>query len=139
MTNNESLRVKLSSLLCVQAGLAFGVPEDGHSQWLDLVEKAVNEVTAERELANRQADSDLLRETLEAVCERDGISLESYVEPGEPARNYELALRLRIGRVFGLREVGDAQTASDSVPRPGSRTDHRDGAVLHSDDVGDPE
>jgi hypothetical protein len=28
------------------------------------------------------------------------------VEPGSPARNYELALRLRIGHVFG---IGDAR------------------------------
>lgn len=44
----------------------------------------------------------LLRDVLVAVCERDGISLESAAEPGEPARNYELALRLGIGKVFGL-------------------------------------
>jgi hypothetical protein len=45
-----------------------------------------------------------MREVLEAVCVRDGFSLESRVNPGEPARNYELALRLRIGHVFGLAD-----------------------------------
>lgn len=50
--------------------------------------------------------TELLREILEAVCARDGISLDSDVDPGSPARNYELALRLRIGHVFG---IGDAR------------------------------
>lgn len=44
----------------------------------------------------------LIREILEAVCVRDGISLDSSAAPGQPARNYELALRLHIGHVFGL-------------------------------------
>lgn len=48
----------------------------------------------------------LVREILVAVCERDGLSLASGAEPGEPARNYELALRLGIGRVFGLPDAG---------------------------------
>jgi hypothetical protein len=46
----------------------------------------------------------LIREILEALCHRDGLSLESSVVSGEPARNYELALRLGIGHVFGLGE-----------------------------------
>lgn len=49
-------------------------------------------------------EPDLVRAILEAACERDGISLESSADPGRPARNYELALRLKIGKVFGLRE-----------------------------------
>jgi hypothetical protein len=53
----------------------------------------------------RQVSADLVRAILEAVCERDGITLESSAEPGEPARNYELAIRLKIGKVFGLREA----------------------------------
>jgi hypothetical protein len=57
-------------------------------------------VTAEEKAA---ADG-LVRDILEALCRRDGLSLESAVEPGEPARNYELAGRLGIGHVFGLRE-----------------------------------
>lgn len=44
----------------------------------------------------------LIRSILEAVCQRDKLSLESAITPGEPARNYELALRLGIGHVFGL-------------------------------------
>jgi hypothetical protein len=53
-----------------------------------------------------QAGDDLVRAILVAVCERDGLPLESGVVPGEPARNYELALRLGIGRVFGLQVWG---------------------------------
>ena len=53
-------------------------------------------------LVSEQVSEDLVRAVLEAVCVRDGISLESAVAPGEPARNYELALRLSIGHVFGL-------------------------------------
>lgn len=48
----------------------------------------------------------LLRAVLEALCERDGLGLGSAADPGTPARNYELALRLGIGRVFGLTEEG---------------------------------
>lgn len=46
----------------------------------------------------------IVRDVLEALCRRDGLSLESDAEPGQPARNYELACRLGIGHVFGLRE-----------------------------------
>lgn len=46
----------------------------------------------------------LVRDILESFCRRDGLSLESVVVPGEPARNYELALRLGIGHVFGLKD-----------------------------------
>jgi hypothetical protein len=41
------LQEKLSSLTCVQAGWAFGVPEDGRQQWLDIVEEAVRDAVAE--------------------------------------------------------------------------------------------
>jgi hypothetical protein len=51
----------------------------------------------------------LIRGILEAICRRDGLELDSTVIPGEPARNYELALRLGIGHVFGL---------SNSTPGP---------------------
>lgn len=59
---------------------------------------------AERAAVSEAAASALLRDVLEALCRRDGLSLESAAEPGEPARNYELAARLGIGHVFGLRE-----------------------------------
>lgn len=42
----------------------------------------------------------LIREILEALCRRDGISLESGFYPGEPGRNFELAERLGILSVF---------------------------------------
>lgn len=57
----------------------------------------------DRRLAVPAAAEGLVRQILEALCERDGLSLESAADPGSPARNYELADRLRIGRVFGLR------------------------------------
>jgi hypothetical protein len=44
--------------------------------------------------------TEILRNVLEAVCRRDGISIESHVEPGHPARNYELAERLGISVAF---------------------------------------
>lgn len=40
---DEVLREKLRNLKCVQAGWAFGVPEDGREQWLDMVVEAVKE------------------------------------------------------------------------------------------------
>lgn len=46
----------------------------------------------------------LVRDILEALCQRDGLSLESAAVPGEPARNFELGDRLGIGHVFGLKE-----------------------------------
>ena len=48
------------------------------------------------------ANGELVREILVALAERDGVSLDSEADPGTPARNYELALRLGIGKVFGL-------------------------------------
>lgn len=55
-------------------------------------------------LAAAEAGDALVREILEAVCARNGICLDSAVEPG-PARNYELALRLGIGHVFGIADA----------------------------------
>lgn len=52
------------------------------------------------------AEAALVRDILVALCERDGLALDSAVEPGGSARNYELALRLGIGQVFGLRQDG---------------------------------
>lgn len=43
----------------------------------------------------------MLREVLEALVVKQGGSLESGIEPGRPAPNYELAIRLGIGEVFG--------------------------------------
>ena len=51
--------------------------------------------------------AEVVRDALEALCLRDGLSLESTVTPGEPARNYELAGRLGIGHVFGLKPLED--------------------------------
>lgn len=47
----------------------------------------------------------ILRQVLEALCERDGLSLDSAAAPDEPARNYELAERLGIGHIFGLHRA----------------------------------
>lgn len=49
----------------------------------------------------------LIRDILESLCRRDGLSLDSAVVPGEPARNYELAGRLGIGHVFGLKDSSE--------------------------------
>lgn len=48
--------------------------------------------------------NEILRNVLEAVCRRDGISLESDADPGHPARNFELAERLGIGDAFQTRK-----------------------------------
>jgi hypothetical protein len=64
----------------------------------------VSATELERALAGQQAADGLIRDILEALSQRGGLSLESAVVPGEPARNYELADRLGIGHVFGLRE-----------------------------------
>lgn len=73
----------------------------------ELAEAAVRahngEVTGTAWMAVTAADG-LIRDTLEALCRQHGLSLESAVVPGEPARNYELADRLGIGHVFGLKE-----------------------------------
>jgi hypothetical protein len=43
--NSKEIELKrtLARLLCVRTGWAFGVPEDGRDEWLDLVVKAVME------------------------------------------------------------------------------------------------
>jgi hypothetical protein len=56
--------------------------------------------------AAADAATALVRDVLVALCERDGLALDSAADPGRPARNYELAIRLGIGRVFGLRQDG---------------------------------
>ena len=58
----------------------------------------------EKAQATAEAAQSLVRDILEALCRRDGLSLESSVAAGGPARNYDLALRLGIGRVFGIGE-----------------------------------
>lgn len=45
MTSKDILRKKIAGLPCVKAGWAFGVPEDGRDQWLDLVTDAVLEIS----------------------------------------------------------------------------------------------
>jgi hypothetical protein len=64
----------------------------------------VSATELEKALASQQAADGLIRDILEALCRRDGLSLESAVVPSEPARNYEIAVRLGIGHVFGLQE-----------------------------------
>ena len=60
------------------------------------------------EIAVASGDA-LIREILESLFRRDGLPLESSVVPGEPARNYDLALRLGIGHVFGIRGTPDLE------------------------------
>lgn len=56
---------------------------------------------APREGTAQDAGGDVLRQVLEALCVKAGVSLTSDCGEG-PARNYELAARLGIGHVFGL-------------------------------------
>jgi len=63
--------------------------------------------------AVREPGDRLVRDILESLCRRDGLSLESTVVPGEPARNYELADRLGIGHVF----LGVTETQAASLGR----------------------
>jgi hypothetical protein len=77
---------------------------------------ALREAEIER-LRERLAAADgSVRGNLESLCRRDGLSLDSYIDPGEPARNYALAERLGIGHVFGLED--DAKP--HPVPAPDS-------------------
>ncbi len=54
--------------------------------------------------ARAEGAEELVAAILMAVCTRDGLSLDSEVDPGTPARNYELMDRLGIGHVIGLGE-----------------------------------
>ena len=63
----------------------------------------------------------LIREILESLCRRDGLPLESSITPGEPARNYELAIRLSIGRVFGIEDESPAELPGQ-LPLPGAQS-----------------
>jgi hypothetical protein len=72
--------------------------------------RAVDRAFATYRTAHDTGDA-VIREILEALCRRDGLSLGSDADPGTPARNYELALRLGIGHVFGLAASPDARLA----------------------------
>lgn len=61
---------------------------------------------------NTDPDGALINEILRALAERDGLSLESEADPGTPARHYELASRLGIGRVFGLSDAPNQETST---------------------------
>jgi hypothetical protein len=69
------------------------------------------------------ASDALIRGILEAVCRRDKLSLDSTVTPGEPARNYELALRLGIEHIFGL--AVKPQPARKAIPGRRNSMDRR--------------
>lgn len=43
MANSDDIMNTLKNLTCVKAGWAFGVPEDGRQQWLELVTAAVQQ------------------------------------------------------------------------------------------------
>jgi hypothetical protein len=68
-------------------------------------------------LGERAAEG-LLRSVLEALCVKAGLSLGSDAEPGTPARNYELALRLGIGEAFGLEEDEPSPLMRQVAPYP---------------------
>jgi hypothetical protein len=95
--NGLGARDENGNVPCAQCGLPKGVHTDQGGG------DAESRIAA-LERASVQAADRPVRDILEALCRRDGLSLESTVTPGEPARNYELASRLGIGHVFGLRE-----------------------------------
>jgi hypothetical protein len=41
--SDDTLKDKIAGLLCVKAGWAFGVPEDGREDWLNMVVAAVRD------------------------------------------------------------------------------------------------
>lgn len=55
-----------------------------------------------RDKIEAETNGALVREILEAMAVEQGVSLESDIEPGQPAPNYKLAIRLGIGQVFGV-------------------------------------
>ena len=99
-------------------------PLDGHpcTSWTCLVDFCADPgedlparyCTPEAQRIRAQVGVDLTRQVLEALCRRDGHSLESEAEPGTPARNYELGLRLGIGEVFGLTDTSLPDRPVDS-------------------------
>jgi len=72
---------------------------------------------ATRALGERAAEG-LLRNVLEALCVKAGLPLDSEAEPGAPARNYELALRLGIGEAFGLEDDEPPPLMRQVAPYP---------------------
>lgn len=80
---------------------ALDMTVEDHGTWYADVDHAVREITG------LKVNRNLVREILEAMCRRNGLSLMSDVQPHLPARNYELALRLGIGEVFGLKDEND--------------------------------
>jgi hypothetical protein len=74
--------------------------------------------------AQLEASDRIVRDILESLCRRDGLSLESTVVPGDPARNYALAERLGIGHVFGLPDTGPAAPQSARSDVLGKRFFH---------------
>src|SRR6185437_282420 len=65
----------------------------------------------DRSLIELQVNGTLVREILEAMCRKQGISLESPFDPDEAARNYTLAQRLGIGHVFGISDTEEGHDA----------------------------
>lgn len=84
--------------------VVFRIGSTGDTRWATDAEYAECFPAAS---AAGQAAEGLIRDILESLCRRDGVSLESSITPGGPARNYELADRLGIGKVFGLAEQED--------------------------------
>lgn len=78
-------------------------------------------MTARAEGVAERVDAEIVREVLEALCVRDGLTLDSDADPGTPARNYELAMRLGIGQVFGLEGGVVAEVELDKLRRENAR------------------
>jgi hypothetical protein len=91
-----------------------------------------NRYGAAPELADAQsaAADALIRDVLESLCRQGGLSLESTVTPGQPARNYELAERLGIGHVFGLKTQAEIPAPAAVQPAPELAAVYRERARL---------
>ena len=102
--------------------------DDGHTIDMGPVSLPAEAQPEAREIrrleASAAAGDALIREILEALCRRDGLPMESSVVPGEPARNYDLAMRLGIGHVFGVgghlwvRYARNAEPSRTESPAP---------------------
>jgi hypothetical protein len=94
--------VNLVCSACLTAACAEGVLLCGEARRASFI---LTHARHEEKCVLCHASNTILRNVLEAICRRDGISLESDADPGHPARNYELADRLGIPEAFGKKAV----------------------------------
>ena len=106
----EAYRAAIPEWVC-------NVPAGPYAELSPALRQGFEAIASREQLAaGMLAEADLVRGILESLCRRDGLPLESAAIPGEPAANYELAVRLGIGHVFGL-------PAGQGLPAPGPAGD----------------